>query len=866
MGADALKMGMGTGRLNELTLSMWALNASTCLAALLALVLWRRRAQPGAVPLMALVLAAGVWSLGEAAELASDTLAAKVHWTQFRYIGILTIPYVWVVFALIYAQKRHWVTRKALIFAGIVPLAAYVLVWTNGWHQLVWKRVWLYVDGPVSVMASERGPGYWFIVSYAYLLILAGTYLLTRAAIYSHRTYRYQTGLLMFGVLAPLATNAVFQLRLSFVPYLDLTPLSFVFAAFVFTWSFYRHGLLFPAMPVARDQVLQSMKDGVFVLDLEQRILDLNQAALDIAGAEITKVLGRRIAHFVMLPGEMASLADGARVFEGVARRDASGTVRHYEVSASALRTKLAGVVGSVLIFRDVTERHLAEKQYRQLFTAIEQAAEEVMITDLDGNIVYTNPAFTRITGYTREEILGKNPRILRSGVHDDAFYAQMWNTLIGGEVWRGIITNRKKDGTLVQEEATIAPIYGDTEGTSGYVSVKRDVTEEKRLESLLMRAQRLEAVGQFAGGIAHDFNNLLVPIIGYGDLLLGSFTREDPRREDVREILNAAEHARGLIRQLLAFSRKQVLDLGPVDLGQVVKGFMTMLRRTTRESINIELDIVPGCGLVRADMTQIQQVVMNLVVNAQDAMLDGGRIAIRVAETDAACIRARGDVPVPPGRYALLSVSDTGPGMSDEILQHVCEPFFTTKSDKGGTGLGLATVHGIVQQHGGALSIVSKLGEGATVTAYFPVCTDTAVPETDAEPAARSETVHAGGRVLVVEDNPSVRRIVSILLQENGYDVLAYPEARACIEAVRQAGDPIRLLVTDVIMPGLNGTELYRELLTLQPALPVLYISGYADNVLREVDSSAEKVAFLQKPFSHAEFMEKVGSLLHAD
>jgi PAS domain S-box-containing protein len=712
-------------------------------------------------------------------------------------------------------------------------------------------------------MASERGVGYWVIVAYAYILIFWGTLLLARASIHSHPTYRAQTLLLLCGVLAPLATNAVFQLRWSPIPYLDLTPLSFTFAAFVFTWNFYRQGLLFPAMPVARDQVLQSMRDGVIVLDLEHRILDLNQAAQEIVGRDISKVLGRKITNFVLLPEEFSESSEGARIFDGTCRCEGSDDFRHYEVSASPLRTKLAGLVGRALIFRDVSERKRADEQYRRLFTAIEHAAEEVMITDRDAAIVYTNPAFTRITGYSREEVVGKNPRILKSGLHDAAFYAAMWDTLLAGKAWRGIVTNKTKDGSLVQEEATIAPIFGDSEGTSGYVSVKRDVTDQQRLESLLKRAQRLEAVGQFAGGIAHDFNNLLVPIIGYADLLMNSFAPEDPRASDVKEILGAAEHARVLIRQLLAFSRRQVLDLGPVELAQVIKGLMTMLRRTVRESIEFDTDFAPNCGLVQADISQIQQVVMNLVVNAQDAMPDCGRISIHVAEVDSSAVPAQNDMPVTPGRYVKLAVADTGVGMTDDILQRVCEPFFTTKADRGGTGLGLATVHGIVQQHGGILTIVSTPGKGTAVTAYFPVCEDAAPRTLAAESPKERGGTHVGGRVLLVEDNATVRRVVCTLLEESGYEVLPFARGDTCIQAVRENGGGIRLLVTDVVMPDLNGTELYQALRPLLPQLRVLYMSGYADDVLHDFDSTDREVAFIQKPFSHAEFMTKIAALL---
>jgi PAS domain S-box-containing protein len=825
----------------------------------LSAVLWQRRRQEGAVPLMVLLLAAAIWSFAEAGELGSIALGTKVLWSKVRFLGIVTIPFTWVVFALHFSHNRHLITRRNLALLAILPIVNLALVWTNEWHRLIWRTEWLHRAGSLTVMGTTRGGWYVVLVSWAYVSILLGAFLLFRAAIRSHRRYRSQTALLLCGVLSPLIVNVIFQLRLNPIPYQDLTPMSFTFAGLVLTWDFLRHGLLFPPMPVARDQVVQSMRDGVVVLDLDNRILDLNQAAQDMLSDDPESLLGRSLSDFVD-SSEGTGASSNTPASAAMVLQRAGAHTRHLEVSFSPLSTKWAGPVGNVAILRDVTERKLADLQYQRLFTAIEHTAEEIVITSRTGTIVYVNPAFERNTGYAREEAVGQNPRFLKSGVHDEAFYRDMWKALGEGRVWQGTLTNRRKDGTHIQQEATISPILDGDGAVVGHVAVERDVTEQLRLQGMLRRSQKMEAVGQLAGGIAHDFNNLLVPIIGYADLLQATMEPSDSRRDDLSEVLEAAKRARRLTRQLLAFSKRQVLEMGPVDINDAVCDLAAMLRRTTREDIDFDLLLAPRLQTVWADVSQIEQVLMNLVVNSQDAMPKGGGLTIRTANVDAGDIHPHGDARVQPGSYVMLAVSDTGTGISDDVLEHVFEPFFTTKEEKGGTGLGLATVYGIVQQHEGAISIGGTQGEGTTVAVYFPVMEaatgarpsrHTAIPREN--PPIEDE------RVLVVEDDTMVLRVVCALLKEQGYQVRSFSDGRECLEAVERGVDSASLLITDVIMPHMNGRDLHERLKARLPGLRVLYMSGYADDVIDEAALAGDGAGFIQKPFSVVELREKL-------
>ncbi|MGA9452347.1 MAG: PAS domain S-box protein, partial [Verrucomicrobiia bacterium] len=393
-------------------------------------------------------------------------------------------------------------------------------------------------------------------------------------------------------------------------------------------------------------------------------------------------------------------------------------------------RGRIQGLVG---IGRDITERKQAEEANARLATAVQQAAEAIVITDSKATILYVNPAFERITGYISSEIVGQNPRILKSGRHNAAFYQQMWDTLSHRKVWAGRVINKKKNGTLYEEETSISPVFDSNGAIVNYVAVKRDVTQEVALETQLRQAQKMEIIGQLAGGVSHDFNNILTVIQGNASLLLNAELKPAEKTECTQQILHAAERAASLTRQLLMFSRKQVMQPANLSLNEVVAQMTKMLRRVIGENISLQSNYAANLPLIHGDPGMIEQILMNLVVNARDAMPAGGGLTITtgVKRFD----REQAD-PIPgasPGLRVWLAVSDTGHGVAPENLPRIFEPFFTTKEVGKGTGLGLATVYGIVQQHHGWITVTSEVNKGTTFQIHFPAVVN-AKPEKKAE------------------------------------------------------------------------------------------------------------------------------------
>ena len=509
----------------------------------------------------------------------------------------------------------------------------------------------------------------------------------------------------------------------------------------------------------------------------------------------------------------------------------------------------------------DSTKEKLAQAERMLLMTAIEQSADGIVITDAHGTIQYVNPAFSRVSGFSRAEALGKNPRILKSGKQDEAFYRKLWTTILGGEIWQDEITNRRSDGGLYTEQMTITAVRDQGGEITHFIAIKAEVTERKRLEQQLRQAQKMEAVGRLAGGVAHDFNNMLTIISGYSGLLLEHPGTVEPLREYVNEIKNAAGRAASLTRQLLAFSRRQVLAPRVLDLNVVVANIGKMLKPLIGEDIDLLTVLGQSLWPVRADPGQLEQVLLNLAVNARDAMPNGGVLTIETANVEMDSASAQTHFPLSPGPYVLLAFSDTGIGMDAETQARVFEPFFTTKEKGKGTGLGLATVYGIVKQSGGYIWVYSEVGKGTTFKIYLPRTED----EVDESGPGRSGVDAQQGTetLLLVEDEDAVRALVRDVLREKGYTVLEASRGEEALELSEQYGGQIDLLVTDVVMPQMSGRELARRLANSRPQMKVLYISGYADVAVwyqGELDSGG---AFLQKPFTPEGLARKVREVL---
>ena len=522
-------------------------------------------------------------------------------------------------------------------------------------------------------------------------------------------------------------------------------------------------------------------------------------------------------------------------------------------------------IAGVVLNTRDITERKSLEEDQRRLAAAVEQAAEAIVIADVQATILYVNPAFEKITGYSRQEAVGQNPRLLKSGRQDLRFYTEMWNTLVNGRVWHGHFINKRKDGTLYEEDVSITPVRDAAGQNVNYVAVKRDVTREVQLEGQLLRAQKMEAVGQLAGGVAHDFNNMLAVISGNAGLLLMDEEQLGSRaRECVKHVIAASERGAHLTRQLLIFSRKQALQSQPVLLNDLIGNLAKMLKRVVREDIRLECRYAVRLPFIQADPGMLEQVLLNLVLNARDAMPKGGQLLITTDETNLAGADAQTSRQARSGEFVCLTVSDTGTGIAPEHLPRIFEPFFTTKEVGKGTGLGLATVYGIVKQHQGWIEVSSRLGEGTTFKIFLPT-----IPAPAEKPAATQPEAEVRGgteTILLAEDDEPVRMTTRRVLERYGYTVWEATTAREAREVWLSHRAEVALLLTDIIMPeGVSGRELAEGLRKDRPGLKVVFMSGYGTEVVGNGTEFFRRTwsRFLQKPCSPRTLLQTVRQCL---
>jgi PAS domain S-box-containing protein len=521
---------------------------------------------------------------------------------------------------------------------------------------------------------------------------------------------------------------------------------------------------------------------------------------------------------------------------------------------------RLATAVGQAIERRDSErDRRSAEAAARErdelLRAVYESSTDAILVADSARRYVDANGAAVELLGLSRDEILSR--RI------DDVFWPSapdavrtLWPDFLATGEQSGQLTLLRPDGTAreVEYRARANVLSGR------HLSVLRDVTEQRRLEDQLQQAQKMEAIGRLAGGIAHDFNNLLTAIIGYAELLEDGLRPADPRQEEVAAIRSAADRAAALTGQLLAFGRRQLLRIQVVDLTEVVREIESLLRRILGEQLTLRTHLDPATGRVRADPSQLEQVVMNLAVNARDAMTGGGDLTIETSNVELDETYARAHLDVTPGRYVLLAVSDTGHGMDAQTRSRLFEPFFTTKAQGQGTGLGLATVYGIVKQSGGHIWVYSEPGQGTTFKIYLPYVDETAEPLPARpldEPAERGHET-----VLVVEDDESVRGLIVLVLGRLGYTVAASADPEQALLLARDLSS-LDILLSDVVLPKMSGRDLAARVLAMHPGAGVLYVSGYTENAIVHHGVIDPGVPFLQKPFTPQALAARVRGVL---
>jgi two-component system, cell cycle sensor histidine kinase and response regulator CckA len=502
-----------------------------------------------------------------------------------------------------------------------------------------------------------------------------------------------------------------------------------------------------------------------------------------------------------------------------------------------------------------------AEQNYRTIF---EEAIVGIFRTGPEGQYITVNPALARMLGYDSPEEVKASVTDISRQLYVDPEQRREFMSLVEkqGSVRDFEIQIYRKNGSKMWVSANARAIYRDGRIVA-YEGTNEDITERKLLQQQLLQAQRLDAVGQLAGGIAHDFNNLLGVVLGQGELLLERLQTGDPSRRRIEQICLAAQRAVSLTAQLLAFSRQQILHPIVLDLNAVLRNLNDMMGRLIGEDIVIVNRLDPALGWVKGDVSQIEQVLMNLAVNARDAMPQGGTLTIETSNIDIDRMAQRYSG-AGPGQYALLTITDTGQGMDEETMTQIFEPFFTTKEKSKGTGLGLATVYGIIKQSGGYISVTSELGSGTTFSIYLPRTNEALDVERPLETTQVSRESE-GETILLVEDSAPLRSVTYEFLQEAGYQVLEADNAERALELAEKHNAPICLMITDVIMPIMNGRVLAARLAKTQPRMKVLYVSGYTDEAVFRCGVRPGRRDFLNKPFTRDALLNRVREVLNA-
>jgi len=501
------------------------------------------------------------------------------------------------------------------------------------------------------------------------------------------------------------------------------------------------------------------------------------------------------------------------------------------------------------------------------LSAAVQQSPVSIMLTDVAGSIEYVNPRFTALTGFTFEEVLGKNPRILKSGETPAREYQQLWVTILAGGEWRGEFHNKRKDGTLYWESASISPVIMD--GTiTHFLAIKEDISARKEMEERLRRIQKLESIGTLAGGIAHDFNNILTIMLGHLSLI--EIRKHDPAAiaRSARLIHEAIQRGTSLIHQILTFARKSEVILQPVSVNKSIRDLVKMLQETFPKTIEIQLRLEDGLPLITIDQTQFHQALLNLCVNARDAMVDAaenkavtGTLRIATSLVDGTILHATHLDATGP-RYVCVSISDSGAGMDEQTQARIFEPFFTTKEAGKGTGLGLAVVYGVIKRHHGLIDVESKLGEGTTFAMYLPVPED-CVPSS-LEASNEEQDIRGGNEtILVVEDEEAIALLLENHLTEKGYRVLTAHDGREGLEIFWARKDEIALVLTDRGLPKLDGSSLLARILELKPEMKVVIASGYLDPTERDQLFRGKAKAIITKPYELNKVLRVVRDVL---
>ncbi|MEW5977858.1 MAG: histidine kinase N-terminal 7TM domain-containing protein [Acidobacteriota bacterium] len=841
-----------------MTLLVLIYSGAAAFSGVVATVLWRRKQVAGSRPLTWMMLAVGFWALCDALELRATTVEVKRLISQIQYLGVVSAAPFFFHAACGLSHARLRLTGLIWWAVWAVPVATLAVAWTSQWHEWLWREISI-SDRALNLAVYRYGWWFWILTAQHYALMLFGTAMLLRASRRVSATFRTPLLLLVLTVMLPWLGNIAYVFKLGPWPGLNWLSLSLMVSGALLAWSA-TYGGLFDLLPRAREVLAQHIPDGVVVLDRSGRIVFLNPAARELPG----------IAGSGAYPPETWLAQSAARVEIPVL---VGSGIKWLELHKNPIRDRWGEAAGQLMVIRDITARKLAEEsaiEWKNRYEAAINASGQILYdwNPVSNKVTYAGD-IQRILGYSKDELAGGLSRWTEL-VHEedrDRFQTEIDRVLRTPSKFHLTYRVRRKDGIFIHCEDTGHFFLDAHEQVARMVGFVNDVTERtqaeqvnKRLEAQLRQAQKMKAVGTLAGGIAHDFNNILGTIIGNVDLASQDVAADHPVQESLAEIRSASRRARDLVQEILAFSRTNLLQRQPIQLAELVHRAAEAMRGTFPSAIDISVDVESDCPMVVAHPDQVHQALMNLGRNAWQAMGGQGRLEMRLKTLPPGVDPQAAGLALPSGAYVRLSVIDDGKGMDAATTEHIFDPFFTTQAPGEGHGLGLAVVHGIMQNHHGAVSVDSRLGNGTSVHLYFPVI---AAEERGTEQSRDGPTAEKESHILYLEDDPALVRLTSRMLERLGYRVSSFTRASEALAALRAAPQEFDLLLTDFQLPGSSGAAVAAEALRLHPNLSVLLASG---DVTEEVRSAAEALGtcgVVAKPYSMEAMAETVQRML---